>query len=310
MILCDGCDQGWHVTCITPPLAEIPEDEWFCAVCAGSRAAAHGNAAHEPSARAAASTPAKAAGSAEGGAKTRAAARPQEATDVAELAARGSGAGRGRDDERASAGWEEEERAEETKEEERAETPPLSLEATHGSGASARAQGIFGRPGAAHARVGSAGSREMGAEMMSKGGLPLLALDARRISCIDGDSPGRRGAGGGGRAGGAESEVLGEGEGRGGGRRPVRQRISRVLVNIAELGGKVMGGLDRLHKAAAASSTMLFSSPSALPASAADADAASPTAAVDAGGESSGGGEAGGAPIGVEGPHVLQITEG
>jgi len=28
-----GCDRGWHIGCIKPPLAAIPEDDWFCARC-------------------------------------------------------------------------------------------------------------------------------------------------------------------------------------------------------------------------------------------------------------------------------------
>lgn len=36
-------------------------------------------------------------------------------------------------------------------------------------------------------------------------------------------------------------------------RRPVRHRFSRVLTNIADLGGKVLGGIDRLHQAATSS---------------------------------------------------------
>lgn len=28
MILCDQCDLGWHLTCVSPPLASIPEHDW------------------------------------------------------------------------------------------------------------------------------------------------------------------------------------------------------------------------------------------------------------------------------------------
>lgn len=35
ILLCDGCDRGFHTECLTPPLLEIPaEDEWFCPDCA------------------------------------------------------------------------------------------------------------------------------------------------------------------------------------------------------------------------------------------------------------------------------------
>lgn len=34
ILLCDGCDRGFHTYCLTPPLEEIPvEDEWFCPDC-------------------------------------------------------------------------------------------------------------------------------------------------------------------------------------------------------------------------------------------------------------------------------------
>ncbi|CAG9788002.1 unnamed protein product [Diatraea saccharalis] len=33
MLLCDGCDLGFHMQCLTPPLNEIPVDQWFCPNC-------------------------------------------------------------------------------------------------------------------------------------------------------------------------------------------------------------------------------------------------------------------------------------
>ncbi len=33
MLLCDRCDDGYHCECLSPPLNEIPEGEWFCEVC-------------------------------------------------------------------------------------------------------------------------------------------------------------------------------------------------------------------------------------------------------------------------------------
>ncbi|XP_046483809.2 PHD and ring finger domains 1 isoform X2 [Neodiprion pinetum] len=34
MLLCDGCDLGYHLECLTPPMNEVPMDEWFCPECA------------------------------------------------------------------------------------------------------------------------------------------------------------------------------------------------------------------------------------------------------------------------------------
>jgi hypothetical protein len=33
MLLCDGCDDGWHLYCLPSPLAEVPEEDWFCMEC-------------------------------------------------------------------------------------------------------------------------------------------------------------------------------------------------------------------------------------------------------------------------------------
>jgi hypothetical protein len=33
MLLCDSCDRGCHIYCCTPPLAAIPDGDWFCSVC-------------------------------------------------------------------------------------------------------------------------------------------------------------------------------------------------------------------------------------------------------------------------------------
>mmetsp|Transcript_24766 Transcript_24766/g.47503 ORF Transcript_24766/g.47503 Transcript_24766/m.47503 type:complete len:567 (-) Transcript_24766:37-1737(-) len=37
MLLCDtpGCDNGCHMRCCTPPLLEVPEEDWFCPSCQG-----------------------------------------------------------------------------------------------------------------------------------------------------------------------------------------------------------------------------------------------------------------------------------
>lgn len=33
LLLCDRCDEGFHTTCVDPPLAEVPEGDWFCPDC-------------------------------------------------------------------------------------------------------------------------------------------------------------------------------------------------------------------------------------------------------------------------------------
>jgi len=33
MLLCDGCDRGFHMDCLTPPLKKIPQADWFCNDC-------------------------------------------------------------------------------------------------------------------------------------------------------------------------------------------------------------------------------------------------------------------------------------
>ncbi|KAG6841826.1 hypothetical protein C0991_006233 [Blastosporella zonata] len=33
MLLCDGCDCGFHMFCLQPPLTVIPKDHWFCYTC-------------------------------------------------------------------------------------------------------------------------------------------------------------------------------------------------------------------------------------------------------------------------------------
>lgn len=36
MLLCDGCDAGYHMDCLTPPLTEIPDGSWYCDNCFAS----------------------------------------------------------------------------------------------------------------------------------------------------------------------------------------------------------------------------------------------------------------------------------
>lgn len=33
LLLCDGCDAGYHTFCVSPPLEEIPSGDWFCQNC-------------------------------------------------------------------------------------------------------------------------------------------------------------------------------------------------------------------------------------------------------------------------------------
>jgi len=33
MLLCDSCDDGYHIFCLTPKLKSIPKDDWFCPNC-------------------------------------------------------------------------------------------------------------------------------------------------------------------------------------------------------------------------------------------------------------------------------------
>ncbi|KAI4825354.1 hypothetical protein KUCAC02_021039 [Chaenocephalus aceratus] len=33
LLLCDGCDSGYHMECLTPPLDSVPVEEWFCPEC-------------------------------------------------------------------------------------------------------------------------------------------------------------------------------------------------------------------------------------------------------------------------------------
>lgn len=33
MLLCDGCDLGYHMECLDPPLSHVPLDNWYCSEC-------------------------------------------------------------------------------------------------------------------------------------------------------------------------------------------------------------------------------------------------------------------------------------
>jgi hypothetical protein len=40
MLLCDRCDQGYHLDCLVPALEEVPIEDWFCPRCNGPEAVA------------------------------------------------------------------------------------------------------------------------------------------------------------------------------------------------------------------------------------------------------------------------------
>lgn len=33
LLLCDGCDTGYHTYCHKPKISTVPDGEWFCADC-------------------------------------------------------------------------------------------------------------------------------------------------------------------------------------------------------------------------------------------------------------------------------------
>lgn len=36
MLICDGCDKGYHLHCLNPPMERVPRGEWKCPACMGS----------------------------------------------------------------------------------------------------------------------------------------------------------------------------------------------------------------------------------------------------------------------------------
>ena len=36
MLVCEGCALGWHIYCLNPPLASVPEGVWVCPICQDS----------------------------------------------------------------------------------------------------------------------------------------------------------------------------------------------------------------------------------------------------------------------------------
>ena len=37
MLLCDSCDRGYHLACLSPRMDAIPEEDWFCANCPNTK---------------------------------------------------------------------------------------------------------------------------------------------------------------------------------------------------------------------------------------------------------------------------------
>ncbi|XP_059190857.1 PHD and RING finger domain-containing protein 1 [Centropristis striata] len=44
LLLCDGCDAGYHMECLTPPLDSVPVEEWFCPECEANNRNSRGSA--------------------------------------------------------------------------------------------------------------------------------------------------------------------------------------------------------------------------------------------------------------------------
>ncbi|XP_075993213.1 uncharacterized protein phrf1 isoform X2 [Genypterus blacodes] len=44
LLLCDGCDAGYHMECLTPPLNAVPVEEWFCPECEANNRQSRGSA--------------------------------------------------------------------------------------------------------------------------------------------------------------------------------------------------------------------------------------------------------------------------
>jgi len=38
LLCCDGCDNAFHLECLTPPLKDIPSEDWFCVFCIAKKA--------------------------------------------------------------------------------------------------------------------------------------------------------------------------------------------------------------------------------------------------------------------------------
>ena len=42
IVLCDGCDRGFHLSCLSPPLSEVPDSQFFCDTCLMMNGAEYG----------------------------------------------------------------------------------------------------------------------------------------------------------------------------------------------------------------------------------------------------------------------------
>jgi hypothetical protein len=49
MLLCDGCDRGYHLYCLRPILEGIPKGKWYCPVCLAQKDAKFRNSLEEGS---------------------------------------------------------------------------------------------------------------------------------------------------------------------------------------------------------------------------------------------------------------------
>lgn len=49
MLLCDGCDHGYHMDCLDPPVQDVPKGDWFCPACIGAKKPAAAAAKAGPS---------------------------------------------------------------------------------------------------------------------------------------------------------------------------------------------------------------------------------------------------------------------
>ncbi|PVH37718.1 hypothetical protein PAHAL_5G067100 [Panicum hallii] len=38
IIMCDGCDEAYHLYCLSPPLTSVPKGHWYCQLCTEAKA--------------------------------------------------------------------------------------------------------------------------------------------------------------------------------------------------------------------------------------------------------------------------------
>lgn len=41
LLLCDGCDDSYHIFCLIPPLHDVPKGDWRCPKCLAQVSNAH-----------------------------------------------------------------------------------------------------------------------------------------------------------------------------------------------------------------------------------------------------------------------------